>query len=322
MSSALAVPVFLVSLGVTLAAARTFAIRLDRIGVRFGFPEALIGLLTALAADGPEISSALFALAKGAHNVSVGVLVGSNAFNLAAMIGVSGLLAGCVALPRATMLLEGLPGAAVTVIAAALLLGWISAGVAAALAVVVIVPYLVIVIGDRGPGWPRGAQGSGPSAGDRSPRPDHPVRGLLALIVVDVGLIIAGSAGMVQAGLALGDNLHVSRAILGVLVLAPLTSIPNAVTGVRLGLAGRGSALVGETFNSNTINLAFGVIAPALFVSLGAVTTTGKLELAWLVGMTLLTLAMLGRPGGMRRPGATAIIALYLGFVALQLASG
>ena len=52
----LAAPLFLVSLAVTLAAARLFARRLDRLGVRFGFPEALIGLLTALAADGPEIS--------------------------------------------------------------------------------------------------------------------------------------------------------------------------------------------------------------------------------------------------------------------------
>ena len=57
----------------------------------------MIGLLTAVAADGPEISSALIALVKGAHTTSVGVLVGSNAFNLAAMIGVSALLTGCVA---------------------------------------------------------------------------------------------------------------------------------------------------------------------------------------------------------------------------------
>src|SRR5438552_6568086 len=109
-----AIPLFLASLAVTLAAARLFARRLDRLGVRFGFPEALIGLLTAVAADGPEVSSALFALTKGAHSVSVGVLVGSNAFNLAAMIGLSGVLAGSVRLPRATLLLEGVAGAAVT----------------------------------------------------------------------------------------------------------------------------------------------------------------------------------------------------------------
>ena len=126
MSAALAAPLFLVSLAVTLAAARLFARRLDRLGVRFGFPEALIGLLTAIAADGPNVSSALFALIKGAHDVGVGVLVGSNTFQLGAMIGVSALLAGAIRLPRETVLLEGVVGLIITLLAIAVLLRWLS----------------------------------------------------------------------------------------------------------------------------------------------------------------------------------------------------
>src|SRR6516165_6510536 len=135
-------PLFLASLAVTLYAARSFARRLDRLGVRFGLPETLIGLLTALAADGPEISSALVALIKGAHSVGVGVVIGSNAFNLAAMIGVSALLAGRVALSRRALALDGLIGVAIALIAAALLLGWISAPLAAILATGTFAPYL------------------------------------------------------------------------------------------------------------------------------------------------------------------------------------
>ena len=129
-----AAPLFLVSLGVTLASARQFARRLDRLGVRFGFPEALIGLLTAIAADGPNVSSSLFALLKGAHDVGVGVLVGSNAFQLGAMIGVSALLAGAIRLPRETVLLEGVVGLVITLLAAALLLRWLSSAEAVAVA--------------------------------------------------------------------------------------------------------------------------------------------------------------------------------------------
>ena len=83
---------------------------------------------------------------------------------------------------------------------------------------------------------------------------------------------------------------------------------------VRLGRAGRGAALVGETFNSNTINLAAGVILPSLFVTLTDVGTLGRLQLAWLLAATLVTLALLARPGGMRRSGGTALIALYFAF--------
>src|ERR1700723_2101979 len=101
MGAALALALLALSLAVTLAPARTFARRLDRLGSTFGLPEALLGLLTALAADGPEISSALIALVKGDHSVSVGVVLGASTLNLATMIGLSALLTGAVALRRA-----------------------------------------------------------------------------------------------------------------------------------------------------------------------------------------------------------------------------
>jgi cation:H+ antiporter len=327
MPTAVAIPLFLVSLAVTLAAARLFARRLDRLGKRFRFPEALIGLLTALAADGPEISSALIALFKNAHDVSVGVLVGSNAFNIAAMIGMSGLLAGCVRLRRDTLLLEGTVGAAITVIATALLLHWIGPVPATLLAAAVVIPYVVVVIGGERVLKARHHRSEHlvTALSDR-PRPERPAgrhqdpsHHLLGLIVLDVVLIIAGSAGMVQAALTLGQRWHISGAVLGMLVLGPLTSIPNALTGVRLGLADRGAALVGETFNSNTINLAVGVIVPSLFITFAAATTLAKVQLAWLVAMTLTTLVFLWRRGGLQRSEGVVLIIIYLGFVAATL---
>ena len=247
MSPVLAAPLFVGSLVVTLAAARVFARRLDRIGVRFGFPEPLIGLLTAVAADGPEICTALVALIKGAHSVSVGVLMGSNVFNLAAMLGLSALLVGSVRLPREALLLEGLVGAFATATTAAVLLGWLPALPAVLLLGCVLVPYVLLLI--RGPALLRRLpvanqvldrvagvfsyrQPVDRRAVTRATRPHH----LVALAVLDVALIVAGSTGMVQAALALGDRWRISGAVLGVLILAPLTSIPNALTAVRLGL--------------------------------------------------------------------------------------
>jgi cation:H+ antiporter len=351
-SPLLAIPLFIVSLAITLVAARLFARRLDRLGVRLRLPEALIGLLAALAADGPEISAALFALVKGANSVGVGVIVGSNTFNLAAMLGVSGILAGSVWVSRPVLLLEGATGAAITLIAVAVLFGWLDPAISAVLAACVIVPYLVILLRARPRGAARGAranpvgvaeEASSPGARNlparsaatassrprgglaaqlarvRRPSAEDPTHHLLALILLDVALIVAASAGMVQAAITLGDHWQVSRAVLGMLILAPLTSIPNALTGVRLGLARRSTALVGEAFNSNTINLAAGVIVPSLFVTLGALSATAEAQVAWLVGMTAVTLLMLARRRGMRRADAWVLIALYGGFVVTQL---
>jgi cation:H+ antiporter len=309
--SFLAIPLFLASLAAMLFAARQFARRLDRLGTRLGLSEALIGLLTALAADGPEISSALVALAKGSRATSAGVLVGSGTFNIAAIVGVSGLLAGSVVSSRRTLALEGAAGAAIVAVGAAVLIGWLAPAIGAPLAAAILIPYVIWAL--------REGERHAPRRPPTDAR-DDPAHHLVALIAFDVTLIVAGSAGMVQAALTLGHDWHVSSVVLGTLVLGPLTSLPNAITGIRLGLAGRGDALVGETLNSNSINIAAGLIVPALFVSLTVASANDKLQLAWLVGMTVLMLALLARGRGLRRGAGALLIALYGGYVAVVVA--
>ena len=332
MAQTIALPLFIISLAVTLTAAATFARRLDRLGARFGLPEVLIGLLTAMAADGPEVSSALAALSKGAHAAGVGVIVGSNAFNLAAMVGLSALLAGRVSVRRETLILEGGVGLAVTATVIALLLGALSAVLAVTVLACVLVPYLALVIAGPRPATRRrvpwladrvvelavdgGEHRSAPHA-----KAHFATHRQVSLMALDVLLIVLGSVGMVQAALSLGDRWGIGPALVGALVLGPLTSLPNALTGVRLGLAKRGAALVSEALNSNTINLVAGVAVPALFITLTVHSTTDRLDLALLAAMTAATLALLGIPNGMRRLGGATVISLYVLFVVIQLAA-
>ena len=84
--------------------------------------EAWLGLVAALAADAPEITSAVTALARGQASVGAGVVIGSNVFNLAALLGLSAVVAGRIALHRRVVLLAGVPGvwvAAVSLLAVA-----------------------------------------------------------------------------------------------------------------------------------------------------------------------------------------------------------
>lgn len=328
MGVVVAVPLFVVSLVVTLAAAATFARRLDRLGAKFGLSEVSIGLLTAVAADGPEVSSALAALIKGSHDAGVGVIVGSNTFNLAAMVGVSVLLTGCVQVPRNTLLLEGIVGLAVTAIVIALLLGWLPVAAAVILLACVVAPYVVLVVGGYDLACRLRLQRlarlvlerdrAGPHHGKHS-IPEFATHQQLALMAVDLVLIVAGSFGMVQAALTLGDRWGLASGLVGALILGPLTSLPNALTGIRLGLARRHSALITEALNSNTINLVAGVALPSLFVALAARSSQNQVDLALLAAATIATVGLLAGRRGMRRAGAATIVALYVAFIAVAL---
>jgi cation:H+ antiporter len=326
MAPVLALPLFIVALAVTLSAAATFARQLDRLGARFGLSEVLIGLLTAVAADLPEVSSALVSLFKGADAASVGVIVGASAFNLAAMIGLSALLVGAVAVHRESLLFEGSVGAVVSAAVIALLLGWLPASVAAVLIACALLPYLTLIVGGRRLAARLRLDRLADRVLDRPPHVDGERLGAhhavhfathrqLGMIVLDLVAIIAGSFGIVEAALSLGDRWGVRPALVGVLVLGPLAAMPNALTGVRLGLARRGAALVTETLNSNTINLVAGVALPALFVTLTERSASDRIGLALLAGGTALTLGLLARRGGVRRLGGALIIGVYAAFV-------
>ena len=314
---------FLASLAATLLAAAVFADRLDRLGERLGLPEALLGLLTAAGADAPELATAVTALVTGARGTGFGVVLGSNVFNLGAMVGVSAVLAGRVTLSRESLALEG--GVAVGVTVAVCLLGFgvVPAWAALALVLVLLVPYVVVV-----------ALAEGHTLSLRRRRPfrralgEHHRRGHprgrdlwepLLVIPPAVAAIVLGSIGMVHSSLRLADRVGLPEVLVGVLLLAVLTSLPNAYTGVRLGRAGRGAALVSETMNSNTLNLVGGLVVPALFVGFGR-HFSGLLvvDVVWLLAATAAAVALLWRPGGMRRGGGALLLAVWVGFALVQ----
>jgi len=297
--------VFAGSLALTLVASIVFARRLDRLGSRLGWPEALVGLLTATAADAPELSSAVIAIAHGSSAVGVGVVVGSNLFNLAAMVGAVALVARRpIRIGRRELVQEAGVALAVTAAATLVLAGALPAGIGLAACGVATFLYVEgLDIPVRPPG---------------SLRVRARTVGIAALELPAIALVAVGSLGMVNAALVLADRWSVSDAVVGMVVLAWLTSLPNAFTAFRLGLAGRGDALVSETLHSNSINMAGGLVIPALFVTITGVSTGG---LALLFGLTALTLAPLAHNGSLGRRGGAAIVIAYA-VAALILVSG
>jgi cation:H+ antiporter len=327
MTPALAAPVFLASIAVMLLASAQFAQRLDHIGLRLGLPEALLGLLTALAADAPEISSAISALVQHNHSIAVGVVVGSNAFNLAAMLGLSAVVTARVQAGHETLELEAFVGLWLLAVMLAVVAGALGSTTGGALVGAVAVPYVVLLA--AGPRlarrFPRAEarffeQSFGEPHG-REPALDsrREAAGLLAVLLAALALIVAGSVAAVRAAIDLAHAWSVPEALVGVLVLAVLTSLPNAWTGIRFGLQGRGSALMSETMNSNSINIVAGLAVPAALGTFGAFSGLSIFSVAWLFAMTAAALVLFGKRGGAGRGAGAFVIALYAVFLVVQL---
>lgn len=273
MSEGLAAALFIGSLVLSALASAVLAERLDQVGVYLGASAGLTGLITALAADSPEIASAISALASGRHDLGLGVIFGSNIFNLAALLGLGALVAGPIVCPRRTLVLNAGAALAVTAIVIAQRLYGLSTVVTGALLAAVMIPYVTVTALKPShlarirlpPAFANALRtvviGTEVETTERQPSPPPSWADMTAIAPLLAAVVLA-SLGLVQAASTLGDHWGWSDLTVGALVIASLTGVPNLITALRLARQSRGAAVVSETYNSNSLNLIFGAFLP------------------------------------------------------------
>ena len=323
---------FAAGVAVSLAASWVLVTRLERLGERAGISEALLGVLAALAADAPEITAAVTALTHRQASVGAGVVIGSNVFNLAALLGLAAVVAGQIALHRRVVLLSGAVGVWIAAVCLLVVVGVLTplAGLLAVAAV--LVPYLVVLglrprqlarlpVSRAWTGWLTTAIHEQEAELEEAIHPGRGswrdgVTGAAALLVV-----VAASTLMERAATTVGGHFGVPGIVTGGLVLAVVTSLPNAVAAIYLARRGRGAAALSTALNSNALNVTLGLLLPAAIIGLGPRTGPGTLVAAWYAGLTILALILAWRHRGLRRGHGALIVAAYLMFVVSLLAS-
>ncbi len=306
--------------------------RLERLGERFGLSEALLGLLAALAADMPEVTAAITALARHQRAVGTGVVLGSNVFNVAVLLGLGAVVAGWIGIHRRVVALGGSVALWVAIVSVLALTGVVAAYVGLVLVLVALVPY-VILLGDgarifRRARLPRRwvewlaaavAEEELELGAAIRPRRGSLRDGLLAAGALVV--VVVASVTMERAATDLGSHYNVAGIVVGGLVLAAVTSLPNAVAAVYLAAKGRGAATLSTALNSNTLNVLVGLLIPGVAVGLASPSGQTSLTAGYYAGMTVLALVLSYADGGLRRRSGWLIIAAYGAFIGSILAT-
>jgi cation:H+ antiporter len=127
--------------------------------------------------------------------------------------------------------------------------------------------------------------------------------------------VVLASTVMELTATTLGARLAVPDIVTGAIVLAAVTSLPNAVAAVYLANRGRGAAVLSTALNSNALNVIAGLLIPAAIIGLGPPSGTTTLVTTWYAGLTAAVLAVAYRSSGLRRSAGLAIIAAYLIFL-------
>lgn len=322
---------FLAGAAVSLATSWILVSRLERVGERLGLTEALLGLLAALAADAPEITASITALIQNQRAIGAGVIIGSNVFNLAALLGLSAAVAGFIALHRKVVLLGGSVALWVAVITLGTVLGVLSPGLGLGIMLLALVPYVAILGASRTRArlpLPAPWKAWLASAVDEEElelvTAIRPARGRPIDFVTAGGalaVVVLASIAMERGASDLGQHFRVPEAVVGGLVLAAVTSLPNAVASVHLASRGRGAATFSTALNSNSLNVVAGLLLPAVIIGLATPSGPGTLIAGWYLGLTVLSLVLAYAGSGLGRPAGLLIVAAYAAFVGWLLAT-
>jgi cation:H+ antiporter len=252
-------------------------------------------------------------------------VLGSNVFNLAALLGLGALVAGRIDLHRRVIVFVG----GVSLWIAATCLGAVTSTLSPitslAIVLLVFIPYAALCawpgalrrlsVPPRTTRWIQGAisdEESELTAGI------HPRRGDWrdgTVAIVALGVVVLASVVMEHSASSMGASLGWSSVVIGGVVLAGVTSLPNAVAAIYFASHGRGSVVLSEALNSNNLNVLAGFLLPAAVLGIGNLTSPDVVVAYVYAGLSLVALSMAYVGRGLGRLTGAVVVVGYAAFV-------
>jgi cation:H+ antiporter len=278
----LVLAIFLVSLLIVLSAAAWFTRSLEALCDKLDLSVGMLSILSALGANIPNYVASIVAIANGQQGLGLGIIIGSNIYNLAIILGISTLAAPgshgirlrlkekhdvliiayyAFAITLTTLLaIWLLPRTSFVVPLFAPLLTLIPLILALIMTVTIFSSLVLHIVRRPHPSHAGSIVNQEVTLNTSPASLKRLIAEVLLALVIALGAVIV----MVQSGEQLTADVHMPPVLAGLLVLAVATSLPNTVVAVILVRTGRMAACVEEIFSSNSINAALGIALPLL----------------------------------------------------------
>jgi cation:H+ antiporter len=242
----------------------------------------MLSLLGALGANIPNYVSSIVAIANGQQAIGLGIIIGSNIYNLAIILGISAVAApgshGIRLQDKEKRDVNTIAYYALAITLATLLAIWLLPGTplvngihVSQLTLLPLISSVILTLAIfsalalhivRRPHPPHIGAIVEQKATLRA-APASLIR-LIGEVMLALVIALGGVVVMVQSGQLLTTDVHMSPALAGLLVLAAATSLPNTVVAVSIVRTNRMAAGVEEIFSSNSVNAALGIALPLL----------------------------------------------------------
>jgi cation:H+ antiporter len=289
---------------------------------RLGVSPAVIGLtVVALGTSVPELVVSILAAMRGAPDLAVGNVVGSNIVNLTASLGIAALV-GRLSVRGQVIRFEW----PVLFVATAVTLGFLRdanldrlEGAILVAGLVAFVSYTVVVA-RREVTALETVELEDVVAGRMRFLAEWPNAAAAGFIVIGVGALVLGGDWVVDGAVTLARAIGMTDRVIGLTIVAVGTGLPELVTSVVASFRRESDIAVANMIGSCIFNLLAILGASALVHPITFDPSLAGTDLLWLLGITIGIWPILHSGRVVNRAEGALLVAVYGAYVVLLLA--
>lgn len=310
-----------VSLIIVIKTANIFVDNLVAVGEAKGISQTILGVTaSAVGTSLPEFGSAIIAILSGTPDIGVGVVIGSNIWNIAGILGISAFVAGFIKTGKEELKRDGL----MTLLTALILMFFMifMTQLNAIVGIIMIITYCIyfwILIKK---------QKEHNNEDETKEKVENKVKNkiehtdlkknyILSLVGI-IGLAI-GCKIMVWSGVEIANVLKVPQMIVGLFALSIGTSAPELVVTLSSAMKRLHSLSMGTVLGSNVFNILIGIGVPSLFLAIPVEPLSVTFDAPVMIIVTSLLLIMAARKKKLTRWGGLVLMLIYLVYITVRI---
>ncbi len=309
MSVIILIFLFIASLLGVIKSADIFVDSIVDIGGALRIPQIMLGVTVAAAGTSlPEFGSAMIAVLTGNPDLGVGVVIGSNIWNIAGIIGISTTPSCAVTTNQDEIKRDGLFGLLSIILLLIFMIMGMVGFLAGAVLLLLYAIYLRILIKKQR----RYCLNHPQVEGEIKPKT------VLYAITGFIGLIILCRV-LVYSAVEIAEIASVPEMIIGLFALAIGTSLAELVVAVNSARKHMCSLSLGTVLGSNIFNILIGIGIPSLFVKIPVEPLSVILDAPVLIAVTLILMYFMWTDMELRRTEGVSLLIIYILYASVRI---
>jgi cation:H+ antiporter len=316
------IAVLVIALIIVIKSADVFVDNLVNIGGALGISQIILGVTaSAIGTSLPEFGSAVVASLTGSTDIGVGVVIGSNIWNIAGILGISATAAGIIKADTSGITRDGLVCLGTGLILIFFMLFGSIGRIASITMIILYAVYLWRLIKAQKKYTSDNKLAIEETEFETEETSEKkPInKKTLAMVLLGLTGLIIGCRLLVYSGVELARIVGIPEMIMGLFTLAIGTSIPELVVTLSSAMKGLHDLSIGTIVGSNTFNILIGIGVPALFIAIPVERLSLVFDAPVMIFLTVLLLLMIKRRGKLTRVSGIILMATYITYAVIRL---